>query len=226
LADGTLNGVEALLRWHHPVLGTVPPVDFIPLAEKTGLILSIGQWVLQTAAQTAVAWNYQREQAVKVSVNISTAQFRADNFLAILQQILTDTGCLPQWLEFEVTESLLLNNDCMIQRLFEHLRWLGITIAIDDFGTGYSALSYLHQFAIDGLKIDRQFVKELEQSTRQRELFKVIVAIAAAFELELVAEGIETTEQAELLSEFGCSLGQGYLFGRPVPRQQFEDAWF
>lgn len=225
LSNGQINGAEALIRWRHPQLGMVSPAEFIPLAEETGMIFSVGRWVLHTAALTVTKWNMDRNQHFRVSVNISAAQFRRGDFLAVLQQILLDTGCQPHWLEFEVTESLLLNNDLTIQQMFAHFRSLGITIAIDDFGTGYSALSYLHQFSIDVLKIDRQFVSELEQSTRQQELLKVIVGIAKAFELDLVAEGIETAKQAKLLTQFGCRLGQGFFYARPMPQEAFEAHW-
>lgn len=225
LQDGSLVGAEALLRWHHPDLGIVSPTDFIAAAEETGLIVPIGQWVLETAAQTALEWNSNRVQPLRIAVNLSTVQFRFSDLLSTVQQTLVDTGCKPQWLEFEVTESLLLSNDNTTQNLLQELAKQGITTAIDDFGTGYSALSYLHQFDIDCLKIDRQFVCEVEQSPRSRELLRAIIAIADAFKLELVAEGIETTGQANLLAELGCPMGQGFLFGRPVSKNEFEQLW-
>lgn len=225
LQDGSLVSAEALLRWHHPDLGLVPPTDFIAAAEETGLIVPIGQWVLDIAAQTAVEWNRNRDQPLRIAVNLSTVQFRFSDLLGTVQQTLEQTGCKPQWLEFEVTESLLLSNDNTTQNLLQELAKRGITTAIDDFGTGYSALSYLHQFDIDCLKIDRQFVCEVEQSPRSRELLRAIIAIADAFSLDLVAEGIETAGQADLLAELGCPMGQGFLFGRPVPKHEFEQLW-
>jgi len=225
LNDGTLIGAEALLRWHHPTMGLVPPGDFINVAEETGLIVPIGNWVLQVASETAVRWNQGRRSPLKVAVNVSAVQFRQDDLLTSLKDILARTGCQPQWLEIEITESLLLKDNAGVQETLQGLSQLGVTIAIDDFGTGYSALSYLAQFDIDCLKIDRQFVHDIQHGTQQRELLKAIIAIANVLNFELVAEGVENVVQADFLTSNGCELAQGFLFDPALPVAAFEENW-
>lgn len=225
LADGALVGAEALLRWHHPELGLIAPDDFIPIAEDTGLIVPIGRWVLQVAAETAARWNRGRRTPLRLAVNVSTKQFVHDDLLGTIRDTLDRTGCSPDWLEIEVTESLLLEDDEQVRQTLHALTGLGVSIAIDDFGTGYSALSYLTKFDVNCLKIDRQFVRDIEHDQRQRELLKAFIAIAKALDMAVVGEGVETAAQAHFLLTQDCHLAQGYLFSAPLPAECFEDAW-
>ncbi|WP_409524114.1 putative bifunctional diguanylate cyclase/phosphodiesterase [Nitrincola sp. MINF-07-Sa-05] len=225
LGDGSLIGAEALLRWHHPAMGLVPPGDFISIAEETGLIVPIGKWVLQVAAENAARWNRGRHSPMRVAVNISAVQFKQDDLLKSVCDILSHTGCRPEWLELEITESLLLKDNSGVQETLQGLSLLGITIAIDDFGTGHSALGYLAQFDIHCLKIDRQFVHEIQHGAQQRGLLKAIVVIANVLNLELVAEGVECAEQADFLVGNGCEFAQGFLFDPALPAAAFEEKY-
>ena len=224
--DGSgLAGAEALLRWHHPTLGMVPPDRFIPIAEDTGLIVPIGRWVVRATAEAAVRWNRGRTRPLKLALNVSTHQFMHDDLVHVVRQALASTGCQPQWLEIEVTESLLLDDSDKVRRTIQTLTTMGLTVAIDDFGTGYSSLTYLARFDVACLKIDRQFVRDIETEPRQRELLKAFIAMAKALRMDLVAEGVETKAQAEFLVTQGCALAQGFLFSPPLPAQQFELEW-
>jgi predicted signal transduction protein with EAL and GGDEF domain len=220
--DGKVVGAEALLRWHHPELGLLYPDRFIGLAEDTGLIVPMGRWVIHQAARQARLWNQGRALPLKVAVNVSTTQFLQDDLVAVVREALQQTGCQPDWLSIEVTESLLLEDNERIQRIFHELGTLGLQIAIDDFGTGYSALNYLSRFDVTILKIDRQFVRDIGADSRQAELVKAFVAIAQALGLGVVAEGVETAEQASFLRANGCSQAQGYLYGKPMAAEHFE----
>ena len=222
LADSTVVGAEALLRWRHPELGLLTPDAFIGIAEDTGLIVEIGRWVLETACAQAVAWNAGRGNPLKIAVNLSSRQFTQNDLVGDVRSALEATGCRPQWLECEITESLILRDELAVHIALAELSEIGISIAIDDFGTGQSALAYLNRFHVDVLKIDRSFVDGAEHDPRKAELVKAFISIAAALEMETVAEGIETIEQAELLQSFGCGIGQGYFLGRPVPVEAFE----
>ena len=218
LRDGTIVGAEALLRWNRPGHGFVPPDRFIPIAEESGLIVEIGEWVLETACRTIVAWNGPREQPIAVSVNVSTRQFIRHDFVATVERVLASTGCRPAWLKLEITESLLLETNEDISRMLDRLHALGLTISIDDFGTGYSALGYLNRFPVSQIKIDRSFVSDIPQDRDKSELVKAILSIAAALRLQVIAEGVEATDQVDYLLEHGCWYVQGYLFGVPMPR--------
>ena len=218
-------GAEALLRWQHPELGMLTPDRFIGLAEESGLIVDIGAWVLQEACESACRWNADRGSDFKVAVNLSAVQFRRSDVVAMVRDTLAETGCKPRWLELEITESLLLGNDDSVKQALQGLRGLGITIAIDDFGTGYSSLAYLKRFAIDVLKIDRSFIRDVGRDHDSTELVKAIVSMARSLRMGLVAEGIEEDGQERFLHEQGCLLGQGYLYARALPRQAFEAAW-
>ena len=226
LTDGRLVGAEALLRWNHPELGQVAPERFIGIAEDTGLIVSMGVWVLASACRTARRWNERADrnggQALKVAVNLSSRQFRDDDLAATVKRVLDDTGCDPRWLELEITESLLLDDNDGIRASLQALRDHGITIAIDDFGTGFSALGYLRRFPIDVLKIDRSFTSEVMLNRDSAELVKTIITMAQSLRLGLVAEGVETEGQQRFLLENGCQLGQGYYFGKPMPVEDFD----
>jgi diguanylate cyclase (GGDEF)-like protein/PAS domain S-box-containing protein len=224
--DGSgLAGAEALLRWHHPILGMVPPDRFIPIAEDTGLIVPIGRWVIRAVADAAARWNRGRARPLRFALNVSTHQFMHDDVVLVVHQALAGTGCQPQWLEVEVTESLLLDDSDKVRQAIQALTAMGVTVAIDDFGTGYSSLTYLARFEVACLKIDRRFVCDIDSEPRQRELLKAFIAMAKALRMELVAEGVETTAQAEFLMAQGCALAQGFLFSEPLPAQDFEREW-
>jgi diguanylate cyclase (GGDEF)-like protein len=220
--ENEVIGSEALLRWRRPGVGLVPPVEFIPVAEETGLIVDIGEWVLREACRAAVEWNAEGFVLHKVAVNLSARQFQSRDLPGLVGQILVETGCLPEWLELEITESLLLTEDDTVLNTLSALRSLGLSIAIDDFGTGYSSLSYLARFPIDTLKIDKSFVQKVTTDLRHAELVKAILSIAACLGQRVVAEGVETADQAAFLEENGCQVAQGFLFSRPLPKSDME----
>jgi diguanylate cyclase (GGDEF)-like protein/PAS domain S-box-containing protein len=223
LTDGVPIGSEALLRWKHPQRGMVPPDKFISIAEDSGLIVEIGEWVLRTACRTACDWNMPGRPLHKVAINLSARQFQTFGLARTVRNVLEETGCYPEWIELEITESLLLDEDGEVLETLEEFRAMGISIAIDDFGTGYSALSYLARFPIDTLKIDRSFISRLTEYGHHAELVKAIVAIAHSLNQQVVAEGVETAEQAALLQAYGCQLAQGYFYGKPMTKESFEE---
>jgi EAL domain-containing protein (putative c-di-GMP-specific phosphodiesterase class I) len=219
LRSGRIVGAEALVRWHHPERGMVPPLDFIPVAEQTGQIVQIGRVVLEQACSQAVAW-HAAGHALRISVNVAVAQLRDHGFAAEVARVLAQTGLAADQLCLEITESSLLNVAGPAAAGIEALRRLGVRIAVDDFGTGYSSLAYLHQMPVDELKIDRAFVSRLERDERGRHLVLAIMRMARALDLAVVAEGVETRGQHELLSRFDCHLAQGYLFSPPRPADE------
>ena len=198
------------------------PDQFISIAEDTGLIVDIGEWVFRTACKTVTDWNRENSIPITVAVNLSTRQFIRNDLIASMSQILHETGCKSQWLVLEITESLLLEDNEEVAAQLAALHAMGLSISIDDFGTGYSALSYLNRFPVSQIKIDRSFVKDVPGQRNKSELAKAMLSIAKALDLESVAEGVETPDQAEYLMAHGCRLAQGYLFGKPMPRDQFE----
>lgn len=214
--DRQVLAVEALLRWNSPVHGAVPPTRFIPMLEETGLISSVGRWVLETACAEIKSLELQGLAPVILAVNLSGRQFRDGNLIGDVKRILHLTGLPPERLELEITESILIDAPLAIRTL-EALAALGIRLAIDDFGTGYSSLSYLRRFPITTLKIDRSFVMEMETCPGAVAIVKTIFSLADNLGLEVVAEGVESAEQLERLIAFGCARVQGYLFSRPVP---------
>ncbi|HZX33501.1 MAG TPA: EAL domain-containing protein [Rhodocyclaceae bacterium] len=222
LATGELLGAEALLRWNHPEEGLVTPDRFIPIAEEMGFIISIGAWVLRNACEAAKSWNQGREKPLKVAVNLSPRQFKVNDLVATVTNVLAETGCAPAWLELEITESLLVEDAVDVGHILEAFHGMGVSISIDDFGTGYSALSYLNRFRVDAIKIDRSFVRDIGARSDGAELVKAIIAMAHSLHLELVAEGIEEKGQELFLRQHGCRVGQGYLYGRPMPIREFE----
>jgi diguanylate cyclase (GGDEF)-like protein/PAS domain S-box-containing protein len=222
LSSGQLTGVEALLRWRHPDLGMVSPADFIPLAEETGLIVPIGEWVLRTACEQAQVWTQSGLPPLRVAVNISGRQFRQTDFVDMVEGVLAQTGLDPRWLELEITESVVMENVEETILTLNALKARGLHLAIDDFGTGYSSLSYLKRFPITSLKIDRSFINEVGTDANDAAIASSVIALAQAMSLEVVAEGIETDEQLRFLVARGCTEGQGYLFSRPVPPAELE----
>mgnify|MGYP001070410313 CR=1 FL=1 len=212
LKNDRIGGFEALLRWEHPTRGQVSPVEFIPIAEDTGLILAIGEWVLHEACREAVHW----PEHVRIAVNVSTLQFRNPGFAAIVMQALSRTGLTPQRLEIEITESVFLDGEGPVVAMLHQLRAMGIRVALDDFGTGYSSLSYLRSFPFDKIKIDKSFVDSVASDTSSAAIVRAIVDLANALHMETTAEGVEDASQLDQLRGQGCSSIQGYLFSRPV----------
>lgn len=222
LDSGRIIGAEALLRWNRGKDDMMMPDQFIPVAEETGLIVGIGEWVLSEACTTAFAWNHGRDVPLRMAVNLSTRQFFKNDLVASIRHILVQTGCKPEWLKLEITESLLLADNEAVRATLNNLEAMGLSIAIDDFGTGYSALGYLNRFPVSQIKIDYSFVRDVPADRCKSELVKALISIAQALRLELIAEGVETAEQASYLQAHGCRLVQGYLFGEPMPRTAFE----
>ncbi|WP_426304450.1 EAL domain-containing protein [Acidovorax facilis] len=225
LDQGTWVGAEALLRWNHPQRGLVTPDRFIGLAEENGLIVGIGTWVLTKACLAAREWNRKGQEPFRVAVNLSPVQFQQDDLVATVRSVLLTTGCESRWLELEITENLLLDANEGVRSALYALREMGITVAIDDFGTGYSSLAYLKRFPIDVLKIDRTFIHDIGVEHSSTELTKAIVSIGSSLDMQLVAEGVETEAQAKFLLAQGCQLAQGYLYGKPMPKNLFESIW-
>ncbi|MCL6537161.1 MAG: bifunctional diguanylate cyclase/phosphodiesterase [Acidothermus sp.] len=218
LATGRWIGAEALLRWPHPTRGLVPPLDFIPLAEDSGLVVPLGRWVLRTALQHRVAWSEQLPRCPDfcVSVNVSVRQLAEPDFPDDVAHALDATGVPPSALVLEMTESVFMDAENGTLRTLEAIHGLGVRLAIDDFGTGYSALSYLRNFPVDILKLDRSFVAGLLGTAQDRAVTSAVIGLAHQLDIDLVAEGIETFDQLEILRELGCRLGQGYLLHRPM----------
>ena len=213
LTSERIIGFEALIRWRHPEKGLVPPLDFIPLAEELGLIVPIGAWVLETACRAALGW----PRECVVAVNLSPVQFTSGDIVATVRRILAQTGLEPSRLEIEITESALLQDDEDIAAKLAELKAMGVRISMDDFGTGYSSLGYLARFPFDKIKIDRSFVSECENSHTKEAIVGTILELSKRLEIDVIAEGIETERQLEHLKALGCTQGQGYYFGRPVP---------
>ncbi len=217
LADGRTTGYEALLRWHHPERGMVPPMEFIPMAEDTGHIVEIGRWVLEQAVRQAAVWTAESGRPIGIAVNLSPRQLVDDDVVGLVDDVLTRHGLPAGQLTLEVTEGVLLRDVDLVVDQLRDLRALGVRIAIDDFGTGYSSLSYLRRLPADIVKIDRSFVQDLGSEGRSTTLVASIIELARSLQLEVVAEGVETQEQHAVLGDLACSHAQGYLFGRPQP---------
>jgi len=216
-------GMEALVRWQHPDRGLISPADFIPLAEETGLIVPIGEWVLRTACTQNEAWQDAGFEPLSVSVNLSSRQFEQQNLTGAVAAALHDTGLAAQYLELEITESMLMRDPEETIMILQALENKGIRISIDDFGTGYSSLSYLNRFPLDYLKVDRAFVMNITTNPDDAAITTAIVAMAHSLKLKVIAEGVETEEQLAFLRELGCDEVQGYLFSRPLPAEEFAE---
>jgi diguanylate cyclase (GGDEF)-like protein len=222
LQTGKITGAEALLRWHHPKRGLISPARFIPLAESTGLIVPIGEWVLSAACRQAQVWHQAGFSALRVAVNLSSRQFSQLNMRQRLTDILIETGFNPSYLDLELTESVLLENSQAAIRRLSALKALGLQIAIDDFGTGYSSLRYLQQFPFDILKIDRTFVKNISADARNTAITSALIDMAHQLDLKVIAEGVETEAELAFLRQHQCDEMQGYLFSRSLPAAEFE----
>ncbi|TCS72680.1 PAS domain S-box-containing protein/diguanylate cyclase (GGDEF)-like protein [Sulfuritortus calidifontis] len=222
LATGRLVGVEALLRWQHPELGPIAPDKFIPVAEDTGLIEAIGEWALRTACRQQRQWELHYDLPLRMAVNLSPVQFQQSEIVALVHEVIAETGMNPEYLELEITEGVLLGSDEQIKIDLCQLSLSGIQIALDDFGTGYSSLRYLSQLDIHKLKIDRTFIHNLTEGGPNASIVAAIIAMAQNLGITLLAEGIETPEVADLLARMGCQEGQGYLYHRPLPAAEIE----
>jgi diguanylate cyclase (GGDEF)-like protein/PAS domain S-box-containing protein len=222
LKTGKVSSMEALIRWHHPELGLVPPDRFIPVSEESGYIVPIGEWVFRTACLQNKAWQTEGYQPFKISVNVSTIQLQQPNFVQIIKEILEETGLAANWVELEVTESILMEDTEMMKKRFKNLKALGVSIAIDDFGTGYTSLSYLREFEFDRVKIDRSFIGDINNDLNGKAITSTIIALAHKLNMGVIAEGIEDDTQLSFLSDERCDEGQGYLFSRPMPAEQLQ----
>ena len=220
LADDALCGVEALIRWRSAELGMISPAEFIPLAEDTGLILPIGEWVIRSACAQGRAWQDGGLAPVRIAVNVSAHQFMAGNVAALVAAALADSGLAPRWLAVELTESVLMKEADIVMRQIAELRAMGVIVALDDFGTGFSSLSYLSRFALDKLKIDQSLVRHITSDPKSAAIAHATIGLAHGLGLTVVAEGVETGEQLGFLRAAGCDEIQGYLFGKPMPAQQ------
>jgi predicted signal transduction protein with EAL and GGDEF domain len=222
LRTGLIRGAEALLRWQHPELGLVPPAEFIPLAEMSGLIVPIGEWVLQAACAQVHAWHSDGRVRLSVAVNLSTRQFQQSDLVTQVTEALEKTNLDPGCLDLEITESNAMQNaELSISTLWD-LKNLGVSISLDDFGTGYSSLSYLKRFPINRIKIDQSFVRDVPNDPDDAAIAAAVIAMAHSLELTVVAEGVETEEQLAFLRQHRCDEMQGFLFSKPLPAPEFE----
>jgi len=210
-----------LLRWQHPQQGLIPPLEFISILEETGLIVPVGRWVLETACAQLAAWRRHGQRDFTLAVNIASRQFHEPGLADLITNLLHRHALEPQHLELEITESTLMQHVPTTSDTLATLGKLGVRIALDDFGTGYSSLSYLRRFPIDTLKIDREFVRDIPGDADDTAITRAIIALAQSLHLHIVAEGVETEEQRRFLNGFGCESMQGYLFGKPVPAEEF-----
>ena len=222
LKTGQIIGAEALVRWQHPERGLVSPDKFIPIAEQTGLIIPIGEWVLHTACRQIKNWQTAGFPSLRIAVNLSSRQFSQIDLRKQLVDILMETGLDPKYIELELTESMLVQNTEVAIRRLNALKSLGVQIAIDDFGTGYSSLSYLQQFPFDILKIDRCFIRNITENSNNAAITRAIIEMAKSLNLKLIAEGVETPSELSFVCRHQCDGMQGFLFSRPVPAQEFE----
>jgi EAL domain-containing protein (putative c-di-GMP-specific phosphodiesterase class I) len=223
LVTGQITGVEALLRWTHPDLGMLSPMQFIPLAEETGLIVPIGRWVLKEACAQNTAWQHRGLRPVSMAVNLSPRQFVDENLLQDIDGALVSCGMSPTLLQLEVTESMVMQNVPRAIKLLDAIQSRGIRLAIDDFGTGYSSMSLMKQFPIDTIKIDRSFVRDLPKDSEDQAIAQAIINMGKGLGMTVVAEGVETSEQETFLRDHACDEMQGFLFSKPVPPDQMAD---
>jgi predicted signal transduction protein with EAL and GGDEF domain len=221
LGTRAIVGVEALLRWRHPERGFIPPAEFVPIAEDTGLILPIGQWVLREACRQSREWLESGLADLPVAVNISALEFRSQSFVESVRETLRTSGLPPRYLELELTESVLMQHAEPTVSMLKSLKALGVHIAVDDFGTGYSSLSYLRQFPVDSLKVDQSFVHAISSKSQDAVIVKAVISMGSSLGKRVIAEGVETREQLNFLTGAGCEEAQGYYFSRPLLPHKF-----
>jgi diguanylate cyclase (GGDEF)-like protein len=221
LATNAIVGAEALLRWNHPNLGMVPPDQFIPLAEETGVIVPIGEWVLREACFQNHAWQEAGLPLITIAVNLSAGQFRDESLRSIIASAVVESGLQPSYLELEITESMIMHNPERAVAILNSFKEMKMHSSIDDFGTGYSSLGYLKRFPVDSLKVDRSFIRDVPADLDDVAITKAIIALAHSLNLKVIAEGVETTEQLDLLRSLKCDQIQGYIFSKPVPAEEF-----
>ncbi|MDF2890536.1 MAG: bifunctional diguanylate cyclase/phosphodiesterase [Clostridia bacterium] len=224
ISSGQVSGAEALIRWNYQSTSMIPPSDFIPIAEESRMIVPIGDWVLYNVCKQQIEWKKKGIVSLRTAVNISAVQLQNKNFLNTVHQILRDTKVDPKYLEFEITESALINNFSSSNEVLNELRKIGIEISLDDFGTGYSSLSYLRNLNIDNLKIDRCFIRDISKDKKNSDIVKGIIEMAHALGIVVTAEGVEDVKQLMILKQFECDYMQGYLFSRPLPKEDYEKA--
>jgi EAL domain-containing protein (putative c-di-GMP-specific phosphodiesterase class I) len=222
LCSGRTVGMEALIRWQHPTLGMVPPLRFIGLAEETGLIIPIGDWVLRTACAQAKAWQRAGFPDLRVAVNLSARQFAQNDLVESIASALQESGLAPHYLELELTESLVMSDVDGAIEILRALKDLGVHLSLDDFGTGHSSLSYLKRLPIDTLKIDQSFVRDITYAPDDEAIVASIISLAHNLKRRVIAEGVETKEQLNYLRRHGCTQIQGYYFSKPVSAELFE----
>ena len=225
LATGHMVGLEALLRWNSPDRGLVMPSEFIPIAEETGLILSIGEWVLHAACAQLEAWQRSGYAVFPVAVNLSAQQIETGQLTRQLKQVLANTGLEAKRLEFELTESTIMREPEKATISLNEFRAMGVKLAVDDFGTGYSSLGYLKRLPLNRLKIDRSFVEDIGRDPGDEAISRAVIQLARTLGLETVAEGVEREEQADFLRREGCDIAQGYLYSRPLPPDELQKVW-
>jgi EAL domain-containing protein (putative c-di-GMP-specific phosphodiesterase class I) len=224
ISSGQVSGAEALIRWNYQSTSMIPPSDFIPIAEESRMIVPIGDWVLYNVCKQQIEWKQKGITSLRTAVNISAVQLQNKNFLNTVHQILRDTKVDPKYLEFEITESALINNFGSSNEVLNELRKVGIEISLDDFGTGYSSLSYLRNLNIDNLKIDRCFIRDISRDKKNSDIVKGIIEMAHALGIAVTAEGVEDVKQLMILKQFECDYMQGYLFSKPLPKEDYEKA--
>ena len=217
--NGDVTGFEALMRWHHPRHGVVAPSTFIPLAEESGHILGLGEWILRTACREAASW----QRPLRIAINLSPVQFQHGDLPRLVHQILLESGLSPSRLELEITEGVLIGDFTRAVSILRRLKALGVRIAMDDFGTGYSSLSYLQSFPFDKIKIDEAFVANLSHSQQASTIIRAVIALGRGLNLPVLAEGVETEEQLRFLANEQCSEIQGYFVGRPKPIEEYAE---
>ncbi|MDF2688547.1 MAG: diguanylate phosphodiesterase, partial [Microvirga sp.] len=215
--SGEVNGFEVLLRWNHPTRGSISPSTFIPIAEESGLILKIGEWVMQEACREAAGWT----RPLTIAVNVSALQLTSDGFVEFVRKTLDSTGLAPERLEIEITETALIRDPNRALQTLQKLKGLDVNIAMDDFGTGYSSLSNLRAFPFDKIKIDRSFIHAVHDNPQAAAIVRAVLGLGRGLGLPVIAEGVETSEELRFLGSEGCTEAQGYLFGRPAPIEAF-----
>jgi EAL domain-containing protein (putative c-di-GMP-specific phosphodiesterase class I) len=220
VSTGRIMAMEALVRWQHPELGLLAPTEFIQLAEESGLIMELGEWVLREACRQDVEWHDQGMHGLRMAVNLSGYQLQHTRLMDLVRTILVETGMPGDCLEFEITESVIMQNPDYAVSVLNDITALGIHISVDDFGTGYSSLAHLKRFTVNTLKIDKSFMRDVEKSTTDAAIATAIIAMGSSLKLKVIAEGVETEEQMEFLRENNCDQVQGFLFSKPVPADQ------